>query len=150
MGEHQIYIVFIQFWTNMRCEYTCICCIQLIFYKQGWSRKSFWPNPFKYTWGCLSIRKLSYQYRNLMLKIIRYHYTLMWKIDTCKEWGIKLFQTRLCWVWNHFIPHESQVSSYHNQGVVDSLSRSSIKIMFWHKNTTIISVLPLSHHPHPN
>ena len=28
--------------------------------------------------------------------------------------------------WNRFIPHESQVSIYHNQGVVDSLSRSPI------------------------
>ena len=27
---------------------------------------------------------------------------------------------------NRFIPHESQVSIYHNQGVVDSLSRSAI------------------------
>ena len=29
-------------------------------------------------------------------------------------------------VWSRFIPHESQVSIYHNQGVVDSLSRSPI------------------------
>ena len=59
-----------------------------------------------------------------MLKIIRIHYTLMWEIDTCDEWGIKRFQTRLRRVWNRFIPHESQVSIYHNQGVVDSLSHS--------------------------
>ena len=41
-----------------------------------------------------------------------------------ESWGIKRFQTRLRRVWNRFIPHESQVSIYHNQGVVDSLSRS--------------------------
>ena len=55
------------------------------------------------------------------LEIIRIHHTLMWD-----EWGIKRFQTRLCRVWNHFIPHESQILIYHNQGVVDSLSGSPI------------------------
>ena len=58
--------------------------------------------------------------------IKRIHYTLMWKIDTCDKWGIKRLQTRLCRVWNRFIPHESQVSIYHNQGVVNSLSRSTV------------------------
>ena len=50
-------------------------------------------------------------------------YSLVWQIDVCDEWGINRFQTRLRRVWNRFIPHESQVSIYHNQGVVDSLSR---------------------------
>ena len=50
----------------------------------------------------------------------------MWQIDTCDEWGIKRFQTRLRRVWNRFIPHESQASIHRNQGVVDSLSRSPI------------------------
>ena len=63
-----------------------------------------------------------------MVGIIRIHYTLMWWIDTCDEWGMKRFQTRLRRVWNRFIPHESQVSIYHNQGVVDSFSRSPINI----------------------
>ena len=43
-----------------------------------------------------------------------------------RRMGIKRYQTKLHRVWNRFIPHESQVSIYHNQGVVDSLSRSSI------------------------
>ena len=60
------------------------------------------------------------------IETIRIHYTMMWEIDTCDEWGIKRFQTRLRRVWNSFIPHESQVSIYHNQDVVDSLSRSPI------------------------
>ena len=38
----------------------------------------------------------------------------------------KRFQTRLRRVWNRFIPNESQVSIYHNQGVVDCLFRSPI------------------------
>ena len=46
-----------------------------------------------------------------------------------------------------FYPHESQVSIYHNQGVVDSFSRSSIKRIFWHK---IISMLQSFCHVHPN
>ena len=46
--------------------------------------------------------------------------------NTCDSWGIKRFQTRWSLVWNCFIPHESQVSIYHNQGVVDSLSGSPI------------------------
>ena len=47
-------------------------------------------------------------------------------------------------------PHESQVSIYHNQDVVDSLSRSSIRSTFKHKNTAIIGVSQLSRRPHPN
>ena len=58
---------------------------------------------------------------------MRIHYTLMLQIDTCDEWGIKRFQTRLRRVWNRFIPHELQVAIYHNQDVVESLSRSPIK-----------------------
>ena len=57
----------------------------------------------------------------------------------------KRFQARLRRVWNRFIPFESQVSIYHNQGVVDSLSRSLIKSIFQHQNTAIISVSQLSH-----
>ena len=46
----------------------------------------------------------------------------------CDEWGIKPLQARFRGFWNRFIRgHESQVSIYHNQGNVDSLSRSSIK-----------------------
>ena len=46
-------------------------------------------------------------------------------VDRYLWWmGIKRFQMRLRRVWNHFLPHSSQVSIYHNQGVVDSLSRS--------------------------
>ena len=40
--------------------------------------------------------------------------------------GIKRFQTRRSLVWNRFIPHESQVPIFHNQRIVDSLSRWQI------------------------
>ena len=43
---------------------------------------------------------------------------------------------------------DSQVSVYHNQCVVDSLSRSSIERMSQYKNTTISSVSHLSHRLH--
>ena len=40
----------------------------------------------------------------LKSEIIIIHYTLIWYIDTCDEWGIKLFQARLPRVWNHHNP----------------------------------------------
>ena len=39
-----------------------------------------------------------------LCQIIRIHYTLMWYIDTCNEWGMKWFQMRLRRVWNRFYP----------------------------------------------
>ena len=56
-------------------------------------------------------------------------------VDWSLRWmGIKRFQTSFRRVWNCFIPHESQVSIYHNQGVVDSLFCSPIntnKVAFY-------------------
>ena len=40
------------------------------------------------------------------------------------------------------------MSFYQNQSVVNPVSLSSIKDIFWHKNTSIISVSQLSHLPH--
>ena len=64
--------------------------------------------------------------------------------------GGKRFQTRLRRVWNRFIPHESQVSIYRNQGVGDSLFRPPITSVFLHKNTTVPAYRHLSPCPHPN
>ena len=66
-----------------------------------------------------------------------------------RRMGDKRFQTRLRRVWNRFIPHESQLSIYHNQGVVDSLSRSPIKMYSNVKNTAIPACGCLSRRPHP-
>ena len=76
--------------------------------------------------GRLNIKMPSYQYRDPHVK----DYKNPLHIDVVDRYlrrmGIKRFQTRLRRVWNRFIPHESQVSIYHNQGDVDSLSRSPI------------------------
>ena len=47
-------------------------------------------------------------------------------------------------VADYYNPHEPQMLIYHNQGVVDSLSCSSIKNILSYKNTTIIGVSQLS------
>ena len=57
---------------------------------------------------------------------IRNVWWFSWTLRYLWRMGIKRFQTRLRRVWNRFIPHESQVPIYHNQGVVDSLSHSLI------------------------
>ena len=64
--------------------------------------------------------------------------------------GDKRFHTRLRRDWNCFIPHESQVSIYRNQGLVETLSCSPIKITFYPKSTAIPGCCCLSHHSHPN
>ena len=101
-------------------------------------------------WHYLSIPKLQQCNRRVWEWIIRFHYTLVWLIDICDEWGIKWFQRRLHRVWNRFIPHESQVLISHDQGVVDSLSRSPIKSVFQPTNNAIPACRRLSHHPHSN
>ena len=53
----------------------------------------------------------------------------MWQIDTCDEWGIERFQTKVRHVWNSFSTHESFISIYHNQDVLDVLSRLLMKII---------------------
>ena len=53
--------------------------------------------------------------------VMSIHYTLMWQVDTCDEWGIKRFKTSR---------GSAGVSIYHIQGVLDSLSRSQIKAYF--------------------
>ena len=54
-------------------------------------------------------------------------------------------KTRLRRVWKRFIPYESQVSIYHKQCGVDSLSRSPIRIVFQPKVIAIPACRRLSH-----
>ena len=49
-------------------------------------------------------------------------------INICDD--TRRYQTRLRRIRNRFVPNESQVLIYHNQGVVDSLSRSPTKRYF--------------------
>ena len=65
-----------------------------------------------------------WHHQNLMPRLGLWESTTPW---CCRSiLGMKPLQTRLRRVWNRFIPHESQASIYHNQCVVDSLSRSPI------------------------
>ena len=82
-----------------------------------------------------------------MCRIIKIHCTLMWWIEACGECRIKQFQMKLPWVWNQFIPHESQVSIYHNQGVVSSLSCLPIRSYL---NLKPLQCCRFSLHLHPN
>ena len=90
----------------------------------------------------------SYQYRDSHVK----DYENPLHLDVADRY-LRRFQTRLRRVWNRFIPHESQVSIYHNQSVVGSLSRSPIntnKCVFqgWNTGTSSFPRLPQRRHPY--
>ena len=78
---------------------------------------ALWPYPWPWPWSW-NFKVRVWDYKNpLHLDVVDWYLRRM---------GIKRFQTRLRRVWNRFIPHESQVSIYCNQDVMDSLSRSPI------------------------
>ena len=67
--------------------------------------------------------------------------------------GNETFQTSLYRVWNRFIPNKSQVSIYHNYGVVNYLRRSSVTFQKYPPPPPPpppLAFYRLSHCRHPN
>ena len=72
----------------------------------------------------------SYQYRDTHVKDYKNPLHLDVVDRYLRRMGDKTIPDEAPPSLNRFIPHESQVSIYHDQGVVDSLSRSQIKVYF--------------------
>ena len=58
--------------------------------------------------------------------IIRIYHTLIWQIDTCEEWRIKLVQTRHCGIALSRVRRELRISFYHSHDV----SHEPVKVNF--------------------
>ena len=80
--------------------------------------------------ACLNIKIPFYQYRDPHVKDYKNPLHLDVVDRYLRRMGDKTIPDKAPLSLESFYPHESQVSIYHNQGVVDSLSGSPNKCVF--------------------